>query len=586
MNNFLQWLEQLNEANQKLLELTQKTTQQAFEQSLELTQQYANQQLNLFNQLSTSHSKTDEKNQSNQSNQTKSTLKDPRFKSALWQDGGFYEQQAKTYLTFCEHIEQQTQSLTQSLPKQQSMLIELLTNQWLDAIAPSNFLWSNPEALQASIDTQGESLKQGWQNYLQDLQKGYITQTDEQAFKVGQNLATTAGDIIVKQDLFELIRYHLPKDVSAKNKPLLIVPPCINKYYILDLQAQNSLVAYMANQGFNVYLMSWNNSQNSNDATTWQAYVDAVTQAMQFVYQDVNTPQIHTMGFCIGGTLLSCALAQQSKTSYAFKPASLTLLTTLLDFKESGILGALVNQPYHQMQEQVIGKGGLIKGRDLAVVFNQLRPQDLIWKYVNESYLQGKQPMAFDILYWNSDSSNLPGPMYCWYLKNTYLANELAKHYNLKAITCPVFALGCQEDHIVPWQGAFNSLALLGSCDKTYTLGASGHIAGVISSPNAKNASKRYYHQGHFMEDANAWLDNASKETGSWWPNWANWLAQHSTALDEAIEPNEANEVKTNSAKKTKSNKTSQASTQAMQVMQPTMPALYAAPGEYVLIKV
>ncbi len=483
--------------------------------------------------------------------------KDKRFQSPLWQDQGFYQQQASTYLDLCGYVKKYIASIQAPLPEQESQYIGLLTQQWLDAISPSNFLLTNPDAMQAFINTQGQSIWQGLQNYLQDIEKGKITQTDENAFAIGQNIAITPGDVIMCEPLYELIRYHTH---VAQATPILLVPPCINKYYILDLQKHNSMVNYLCEQGFAVYLISWKNPnphKPEDTLWTWDDYLAAIQQTIGVVYQE-QQQAMHTMGFCIGGTMLSTALACYPHTKAQVQ--SLSLLTTLLNFEHSGALGAMVNQSYYDYQNNSIGQAGVLLGKDLAMLFNSLRPQDLIWKYVTENYLLGKPPASFDILYWNSDSSHLPGPMYCWYLKHTYLENRLVKgdamlmdgqaSLNFKQLELPIFALGCEEDHIVPWQGAYQSLDALGGADKTFVLGASGHIAGVI---HPASSQKR-----HFSVLPTHLLNTGvpHKQSGSWWNFWRDWLQAHGKQHSGA--------TAVDGVKKT---------------------ALYPAPGHYVLEK-
>jgi polyhydroxyalkanoate synthase len=329
-------------------------------------------------------------------------------------------------------------------------------------------------------------------------------------------------------------------------RPLVIVPPCINKYYILDLQPQNSFVAHAVAQGHTVFLVSWRNAGPGQAKLTWDDYIEqGVLRAIDVARRITKADKVNTLGFCVGGTLLASALAVQAARG-EHPAASMTLLTTLLDFTDTGEIGLLVSEPAAAAREAAIGQGGLVKGSELAQVFASLRANDLIWPYVVKGYLEGKAPAAFDLLYWNSDDTNLPGPMFCWYLRNTYLANKLrepggtvqcGESVDLGAIDVPAFVYASKEDHIVPWKSAYASTQLLRG-GTSFVLGASGHIAGVINPP-AKN--KRNYWtvaptaapdaaggQARLDADPDSWFDSAESVPGSWWPAWIDWLAPHS----------------------------------------------------------
>jgi polyhydroxyalkanoate synthase len=340
--------------------------------------------------------------------------------------------------------------------------------------------------------------------------------------------------VVFENALIQLIQYT-PATARVYRRPLVIVPPCINKFYILDLQPENSLVAHAVAQGHTVFLVSWRNVSAAQGHLRWDDYlqqgvIDAVDTALAISGAD----RANTLGFCIGGTLLACALAVLAARGEE-KVSSLTLLTTMLDFRDTGEIGLLVDQAMVAAREAAIGRGGLLRGRELAQVFASLRANDLIWPYVVNGYLKGKAPPAFDLLFWNGDDTNLPGPMFCWYLRNTYLENSLrepgatvqcGQPVDFGAIEVPAFLYASREDHIVPWQTAFESVNLLGG-DTTFVLGASGHIAGVINPP-AKN--KRNHWIGAIGPDPGEWLDSAQSVPGSWWPAWTQWLATHAGA--------------------------------------------------------
>ena len=366
---------------------------------------------------------------------------------------------------------------------------------------------------------------------MQDFAKVRVSMTDDQAFEVGRNIATSPGSVGFENELIQLIQYA-PSTKEVHERPLVIVPPCINKFYILDLQPDNSFVGHAVAQGHTVFLVSWRNVGPEQGGVTWDDYLEqGVMQAIDVALAISRADQVNTLGFCVGGTLLASALGVMAARGDD-KVASLTLLTTMLDFTDTGEIGLLVSEQGVASREAAIGQGGLLKGSELAQVFAALRANDLIWPYVVAGYLKGKPPPAFDLLFWNCDDTNLPGPMFCWYLRNMYLENKLrepgatlqcGEPVDLGAIEVPAFLYASREDHIVPWQTAYTSTQLLGG-DLTFVLGASGHIAGVINPPAKK---KRNYWTGEIQPDAGAWLEQAHNEPGSWWPTWSEWLEQH-----------------------------------------------------------
>jgi polyhydroxyalkanoate synthase len=359
---------------------------------------------------------------------------------------------------------------------------------------------------------------------------------------VGGNLAITPGSMIYQNDLIQLIQYR-PATASVYERPLVIVPPCINKFYILDLQPTNSFVAHAVAQGHTVFMISWRSAGPGQAELTWDDYLaHGVLKAIDVARTITGADTVNTLGFCIGGTLLTSALAVCAARGTQ-PAASMTLLTTMLDFSDTGEIGLLVSEQAVAAREAAIGHGGLLKGRELAQVFASLRANDLIWRYSVEGYLQGKAPPALDLLYWNSDDSNMPGPMFCWYLRNTYLENKLREPggttqlgapVELAGVTVPAFVYASKEDHIVPWKTAYASTQLLGG-DTTFVLGSSGHIAGVVNPPAWHK--RNYWAQPQRLgssrvlrsdPDADRWLDAAERNPGSWWPAWTTWLASRS----------------------------------------------------------
>ena len=417
--------------------------------------------------------------------------------------------------------------------------IRFAVQQWVDAASPSNYLALNPEAQRKALETQGESISQGLQHLWHDIQQGHVSQTDESLFEVGRNVATSEGSVVFENELFQLLEYK-PLTATVHERPMLFVPPCINKYYILDLQPDNSLIRYTVAQGHRVFVMSWRNADESLSTVTWDQYIEeAVIRAIEVTRDITRAEQINTLGFCIGGTLLATALAVLAARGE--KPAaSVTLLTSLLDFTDTGILDLFIDEAMVRVRERSIGAespngGGLLKGSELASTFSFLRPNDLVWNYVVGNYLKGETPPPFDLLYWNSDSTNLPGPMYCWYLRHTYLENRLMKPrdltvcsqpLDLSLIDTPAYIYASREDHIVPWESAYRSTQVLKG-KKRFVLGASGHIAGVINPPAKKKRSHWVGGSTAVPASAEAWFAKAKEHPGSWWTDWALWLASH-----------------------------------------------------------
>jgi polyhydroxyalkanoate synthase len=457
-------------------------------------------------------------------------VSDRRFTSAAWQGNPMTAFNAAAYLLNAKFLNAMVETV--EVTPQQKQKIRFAVQQIVDAMSPANFLATNPEAQQKLIETKGESLTRGLANMLGDMGKGHISLSDESAFEVGRNLAITEGTVVYENPLFQLIQYT-PKTATVNQKPLLMVPPCINKFYILDLQPENSLVRYAVEQGNTVFLISWSNPDQSLARTTWDDYVDqGVIQAIRVVQEISGEDKLNMFGFCVGGTLVGTALAVLAARGEQVAN-SLTLLTTFLDFRDTGVLDVFVDETQVALREQQLKDGGLMPGRDLASTFSSLRPNDLVWNYVQSNYLKGNEPAAFDLLYWNSDSTNLPGPMFCWYLRNTYLENRLktgelvvaGETVDLTRIDAPAFVYGSREDHIVPWPSAYDSLAIL-SGPTRFVLGASGHIAGVINSP-AKNKRNYWTNDSGKADSADAWFQGAAEHAGSWWPEWSAFLNQN-----------------------------------------------------------
>ena len=463
---------------------------------------------------------------------------DRRFASGDWAGNhmaaftaGMYLLNARTMMRLAEALQGDDKARQR---------VRFAVQQFVDAASPANYLALNPEVQRLAVESGGKTLQAGLDQLMSDLRRGYMSQTDESVFEVGRNVATTAGDVVFENELIQLIEYR-PLTKQVHERPILFVPPCINKYYILDLQPENSLVRYAVEQGHRVFVVSWVNPDESLAQKSWDDYVaEGVIEAIHAVRDISGQDRINTLGFCVGGTLLTTALAVLK--SRGESPAhSLTLLTSFLDFSNTGIMDVFVDEALVQVREMTIGAqspsgGKLLKGQELASTFSFLRPNDLVWNYVIGNYLKGETPPPFDLLYWNSDSTNLPGPMYCWYLRHTYLQNELkqpgkltvcGEPVDLGTVDVPAFIYASREDHIVPWDGAYASTRIL-SGPKQFVLGASGHIAGVIN-PASKNKRSYWTRTTRGGEDGKLshtqWLSAATEHPGSWWKEWSAWLA-------------------------------------------------------------
>ncbi|WP_442907193.1 PHA/PHB synthase family protein [Hydrogenophaga sp. PBL-H3] len=409
--------------------------------------------------------------------------------------------------------------------------VRFAVQQWIDASAPSNFLAFNAEAQKKAIETKGESIAKGMANLLHDMKQGHVSMTDESVFEVGKNVATTEGAVVFENELFQLIEYK-PLTTKVFERPFLLVPPCINKFYILDLQPENSLIRYCVEQGHRTFVVSWRNPDESLAKATWDQYIeDAVIKAIGITQDITGAETINALGFCVGGTMLGTALAVLAARGE--EPVNCaTFLTTLLDFTDTGILDVFIDDNFVKYREMQFADGGLMPGRDLATTFSFLRPNDLVWNYVVGNYLKGETPPPFDLLYWNSDSTNLPGPYYARYLRQMYLENNLVKpgkmtvcgeKIDFRQVKLPVYIYGSREDHIVPIGGAYASTQVFPG-KKRFVMGASGHIAGVINPASKKKRSHWIGSSTQFPKDVNEWIASADEQPGSWWTDWAAWL--------------------------------------------------------------
>ena len=456
--------------------------------------------------------------------------RDRRFASPAWREQPYFAWLQEAYLLYGEYLRKL--AALAHLPPAEKRRLEFAVRQYVDAIAPSNFPATNPDVIARAIETQGESLAQGFRNFVADAAKGRITMSDESAFAIGRNLAVTPGSVVYRNRLIELIQYDATTTRVAK-RPLVIVPPCINKYYILDLTPANSFVRHAVAQGHTVFIVSWRNIPPELGRLTWDDYLqEGVLAAIGIAKAIAGNDEVNALGFCVGGTFLACALAVLAARGDR-SVTSMTLLTTMLDFTDPGEIEVYVTPQMLAARQAELCAGGRVHGSELAGAFASLRPNELVWNYVVESYLKGRTPPAFDLLYWNGDSANLPGPMYVYYIREMYLENRLrvpgaltmlGEKIDLRSIALPAYVYASREDHIVPWRTAYRTLALLQG-ESTFVLGASGHIAGVVNPPEA--GKRNYWTHAGSEATPDAWLDAARSHPGSWWPHWDAWLAAH-----------------------------------------------------------
>ena len=468
--------------------------------------------------------------------------KDNRFDAPEWQLP-FFQYVQQTYLLNTRFLSELA-GLAELEPHAKRRLQYQLRHV-TDAMSPNNYAATNPEVIKLAAQTGGASLAQGMKLLAGDVARGRISMSDEQAFEVGRNLAITPGSVVLENEVMQLIQYA-PSTANVHEYPLLIVPPFINKYYILDLQPENSFVRFCVEQGFSTFIVSWRNIPAELGQLGWEDYIEqGVFAPLQAIKAISGADKVNALGFCVGGTLLSSALAVMAARNEN-AVASLTLLATMLDFEETGDISVYIDAEFVERNEREFQQAGLMSGGKLANTFAMLRANDLVWHFIVNSYLKGKAPRAFDLLYWNADGSNLPGRLYAWYLRNMYLENNLkipgrleahGVPLDLGAITVPTYVLATREDHIVPWKSAHASVGLLGGRTE-FVLGASGHVAGIVN-PASKNR-RHFWLNASADTDADAWLADATQHAGSWWTHWSEWLRGLSGGHVPAAEPGNA----------------------------------------------
>ena len=484
---------------------------------------------------------------------------DKRFTSKDWEDNPFFHYIKDSYFKFKNYLENVVNNVP--MDDEQREKINFFVNVYLDAISPTNFVFTNPDVIKKSLETKGESVVNGMQKLMNDFQNGYISMTNEEVFGVKKNLAITKGNVIYKNNLVELIQYS-PTTDNVYKIPLLIVPPCINKYYILDLQQENSLVKYLVDQGYVVYLISWKSADKSIKDYEWKNYIyEGVIDSIEAVRSISKVKKVNLLGYCIGGLILNTAtlIMKSKKLDYV---NTLTFLTSMFDHSYPGDVKFFIDNNIFKIVEKIKKNGGLVSGRLISQVFSTLRSKDLIWNYWVNNYLLGNDPSPFDILYWNNDVVDLPYFMHYFLIENFYIKNELVKgtmiidniQLDLGQIDQPVYMLAVEKDHIVPWKSVYNNIKYLNSKIR-FVLGASGHTAGVINS--ASKNKKNYWINSKIYKNADKWFETAKEIPGSWWLDYNLWLKEQSgEKVNKFISSGNKN-----------------------------YPPLYEAPGEYVIQK-
>ena len=461
--------------------------------------------------------------------------KDRRFRDEAWEKNTIFDFIKQSYLLSAKFI-QKSVSEVEGLSPHDARKIDFYTRQFVDAMSPSNFLMTNPEVLKATIDSNGENLVKGFENLLEDIARGNgnvrISMTDQKAFEVGKNLAITKGKVIYRNDLIELIQYE-PTTKEVNKTPLLVMPAWINKFYILDLQPENSCVKWAVDQGHTVFVISWVNPDEKLSHKGFDEYMtEGPLAALEAIEKATGEKEVGVVAYCLGGTLLSITLAWLTAKKQQNRVKSATYLTTMIDFAEAGELSVFIDEEQLKLLEARMSQQGYLEGSEMAMTFNMLRSNDLIWSFVVNNYLLGKDPFPFDLLYWNTDSTRMPAAMHSFYLRNMYQKNNLIKPngitvggvpIDLRTITTPSYILATREDHIAPWKSTYVATQTYGGKIR-FVLSASGHIAGVINPPVKQKYC--YWTNDKLPASPDKWLENAKETAGSWWPDWNNWQMQ------------------------------------------------------------
>jgi polyhydroxyalkanoate synthase len=470
---------------------------------------------------------------------------DRRFKDEAWKENEVFDFIKQSYLLSARYVHDVVTHVD-GLDSHTAQKVDFYSRQFMDAMSPTNFLMTNPEVLRKTAETGGENLLKGLSNLLSDLERGKghlrIKMTDTDAFKLGGNIGVTPGKVVFQNDLMQLIQYT-PTTEKVLKRPLLIVPPWINKFYILDLRPKNSFIRWAVSQGHTVFVISWVNPDETMAERGFDDYMkDGLLAALDAIEQATGERDVNAIGYCLGGTLLACSLAYMTERNDT-RVKTATFFVTMLDFQEAGELGVFIDEEQLRALEDKMARRGYLEGSEMATTFNMLRANDLIWSFVVNNYLMGNDPFPFDLLYWNADSTRMPAKMHSFYLRKMYQENLLKEPgaveldgvgIDLGKILTPAYFLSTREDHIAPWKSTYRGTQLLGG-PKRFVLAASGHIAGVVNPPEGGK-------YGHWINkelpaDADAWLAGATEMAGSWWPDWQRWILSHGKAQVAARVP-------------------------------------------------
>ena len=472
---------------------------------------------------------------------------DARFKDEGWSKNFLFDLIKQSYLISARHIREAV-ARVDGLPEESEKKVAFFTRQYVDALSPSNFLLTNPQVLRETVASGGQNLVRGLNNLLADIEKGggqlRISMTDESAFQLGRNVATTPGKVVYQNDLMQLIQYA-PMTEQAYRRPLVIIPPWINKYYILDLREKNSFIRWAVMQGHTVFVISWVNPDASLAQKGFDDYMkEGPLAALDAVEKATGAKEVNFIGYCLGGTLLGATLAYLAQKQQK-RVASATFFVSLLDFSQPGELGVFIDEAQVESLERKMNERGYLEGSEMAGTFNLLRANDLVWSFVVNNYLLGKDPFPFDLLYWNADSTRMPARMHSFYLRNMYIKNLMGVPggieldgvpIDLSKVTLPSYFISTVEDHIAPWKTTYKGAKYLSSPVR-FVLGGSGHIAGIVNPPAAK---KYHYWTNEAMPaTADEWFEGATQKPGSWWEDWQRWIEPHGGGKAPARIPGE-----------------------------------------------
>ncbi|MSP03974.1 MAG: class I poly(R)-hydroxyalkanoic acid synthase [Acetobacteraceae bacterium] len=472
---------------------------------------------------------------------------DRRFKDQSWKENDVFDFIKQSYLLFARYVQDVVKD-TEGMDAKSAQKVDFYSRQFIDAMSPSNFVLTNPEVLRKTAESGGENLIKGLQNLLGDLERGKgqlrIKMTDMDAFKLGENISVTPGKVVYQNELMQLIQYT-PEIGKVLKRPLLIGPPWINKFYILDLRPKNSFVRWAVSQGHTVFVISWVNPDEKLAEKNFEDYMRfGYLAALDAIEQATGEREVNAIGYCLGGTLLASTLAYMAaKGDDRIKTA--TFFVTMLDFTEAGELGVFIDDYQITALEDKMNKRGYLEGSEMATTFNMLRANDLIWSFVVNNYLLGNDPFPFDLLYWNADSTRMPAVMHSFYLRKMYQENLLSRPGGitlagvpivLANIKVPAYFLSTREDHIAPWKSTYRGTKLLGGANR-FVLAASGHIAGVVNPPDGGKYS--HWINPALPVDAEGWFDGSTEIPGSWWPDWQRWVTGFSNAKVAARIPGE-----------------------------------------------